>query len=263
MSSQTQADWPAEVRQRVFRHLEEIDKALSAQNVEWMQRRAIVDDVEGQITEMLTARKVGVPTVGDIEAILVELDPPASYASGAGASNSPVPQTLPVDLPPATLSRKAVLGAIFAPMLLILVPMLLVAPAAQPRLLFPGFAGSAVAMIVPLLLLGIAGPFVTTICGIVAIGEIRRSNGRIYGLPLAIADALFYPLIVLDVLMISFVVYPAVAVMVGVVEHGLKGVAHPDFDNEGNPALMCLMGAVVCVVVDWLLARMVWKAVRK
>ena len=45
--------------------------------------------------------------------------------------------------------------------------------------------------------LGLTAPFGTTILGIVSIGDIRHSAGGLYGLPLALADALLFPLLVL------------------------------------------------------------------
>jgi tRNA A-37 threonylcarbamoyl transferase component Bud32 len=51
--------------------------------------------------------------------------------------------------------------------------------------------------IVTLLPLGFLAPFGTTILGWIAIARIRRSAGRIYGLGLAVFDALLYPLLVL------------------------------------------------------------------
>ena len=288
MTNQTQADWPADVRQRVFRHLEEIDKALGAQNVEWVQRRAIVDDVEGQITEMLSARKVGTPTMADIEAILVELDPPASYGSNTVAAGT-VPPALPVNLPPAKLSRRAVWGAVFAPLVLILALFFMVRQTTYPQ---PASIETATRLpdgrteytsgsappppefyhqepgpgmkltIIPVMLLGLVSPFLTTFWGIAAIGEIRRSGGRIYGMPLAVADALFYPLVALDAILIFFVIYPASAMAISIAERGWQGLQYPDFDSQGNMALTCVAGAIVCGLVDWVIVRKLWRAVR-
>lgn len=39
-----------------------------------------------------------------------------------------------------------------------------------------------------------------TICGIAAIVQIRRSAGKIYGMPLALFDALLYPMLTLGLL---------------------------------------------------------------
>ncbi|HWB60141.1 MAG TPA: hypothetical protein VG733_11660, partial [Chthoniobacteraceae bacterium] len=55
----------------------------------------------------------------------------------------------------------------------------------------------ALLILVPLALIGLSGPFATTILGCIAISQIRRSNGKIHGLGLAVFDALFYPLLAL------------------------------------------------------------------
>jgi hypothetical protein len=61
-------------------------------------------------------------------------------------------------------------------------------------------------LVFPVLALAISGPIGATILGIIAISQIRRSNGALYGMPLAVADALFFPLLVIDALIIAFVV---------------------------------------------------------
>ena len=64
----------------------------------------------------------------------------------------------------------------------------------------------ALLVLVPLGLAGLSSPFLTTILGCVAISQIRHSNGKLYGLWLAVFDALFYPLLALDGLILSFCV---------------------------------------------------------
>ena len=46
-----------------------------------------------------------------------------------------------------------------------------------------------------LLPLGLLAPFGTTTLGVIALGQIRRSSGRLYGLGLALFDALVFPLL--------------------------------------------------------------------
>jgi hypothetical protein len=58
-------------------------------------------------------------------------------------------------------------------------------------------------LIVPFLLLGFSSVFGTTILGFVAISHIRHSAGRLYGMGLALFDALLYPLLALDVAIIA------------------------------------------------------------
>ena len=49
--------------------------------------------------------------------------------------------------------------------------------------------------------------FGTTICGAVAIGHIQHSGGKLYGLPLAVADALFFPLLILNGAIFAVLLY--------------------------------------------------------
>ena len=53
-----------------------------------------------------------------------------------------------------------------------------------------------------LLPLGVLAPLGTTILGSMALSRIRRSNGSVIGLPLALADTLFFPLLAMDVLLV-------------------------------------------------------------
>ena len=55
-------------------------------------------------------------------------------------------------------------------------------------------------LIFTVLPLGLLAPFGTTILGAVAMAQIRRSAGRLYGLGLALFDTLFFPLLALDIL---------------------------------------------------------------
>ena len=54
----------------------------------------------------------------------------------------------------------------------------------------------ALILVVPLLVIAASAPFGTTICGAVALAQIKRSEGKLYGLRLAAADLLFYPTLV-------------------------------------------------------------------
>jgi hypothetical protein len=54
-----------------------------------------------------------------------------------------------------------------------------------------------------LLFLGLAAPLSTTILGWLAAAQIRRSAGGLHGLELAVFDGLLFPLLGLDVLILS------------------------------------------------------------
>jgi hypothetical protein len=74
----------AEVRARVDAHLEAVEQVLVATGHTREARRAVVDDLEAQILEMLS-QSGAEPTVADVEAVLGRLDAPAAYGEGAKA----------------------------------------------------------------------------------------------------------------------------------------------------------------------------------
>ena len=74
----------AEVRARVDAHLEAVEQVLVAAGHTRAARRAVVDDLEAQILEMLSQGGAE-PTVADVEAVLGRLDAPAAYGEGAKA----------------------------------------------------------------------------------------------------------------------------------------------------------------------------------
>jgi hypothetical protein len=93
---------------------------------------------------------------------------------------------------------------------------------------------------IPLALALLAGPAATTILGVVAIGHIRRSAGRIYGMGLALADALVFPLLALDLLLFVGVCRAAAGASV----KGLIGLA---------------LGLAAAAVVDVVIVRLAWR----
>lgn len=90
--------------------------------------------------------------------------------------------------------------------------------------------------------LGLTAPFGTTILGFAAISSIRHSRGRLIGLPLAVADALFFPLLLLDVVLL--------VIAVSIVE------------AMSRPVNMTVVFAVMLIPilgVDYWIARTVWR----
>ena len=87
------------------------------------------------------------------------------------------------------LSQIAVVGAAWALLFFALMPM---SAAPSDVRVFSMFT---------LLPLGLLAPFGTTTMGIIGLGQIRRSVGRLYGVGLALFDALFFPLLALDTLL--------------------------------------------------------------
>ena len=102
---------------------------------------------------------------------------------------------------PSRFSVKAIVGACWAPMILLFLLLYYAKHSALPAeqvhqgptwwqegLLFVSF---------PLML---AAPFATTILGWMAVSDIRRSQGRLHGMWLALFDGLFFPMIALTAL---------------------------------------------------------------
>ncbi len=103
-----------------------------------------------------------------------------------------------------------------------------------------------------LTLFGIAAPFGTSILGSISVSQIRHSQGRLYGLGLAAFDALLFPLLALDALIVVLFKYLGAFIV-----HDF-GLPH----TVQLKTLFVLM--VVCIVVlDWLIVRAVWRAVKK
>jgi hypothetical protein len=93
----------------------------------------------------------------------------------------------------ARLSITALIGAIWSPFFFIMLALSAVQVAANSS---AADLASAVQFIV--LPLGWAAPFATTVLGLLALGQIQRSQGAQYGLSLALFDALLFPLLLLD-----------------------------------------------------------------
>lgn len=144
-------------------------------------------------------------------------------------------------------SRTAIVGACWAPMLIF-------------TLLTTGLhfffrfstSESAARSGVPILVLvlyvlglaGLAAPFGTTILGFVSISHIRQSAGRIYGMGLALFDALLYPLLALDALIIVACILLA---------------RIPAVLPLGPYVFGALAAIPICAVVDFLIARWAWR----
>ena len=103
----------AEARGRLDTHLDAVERVLVSAGHAREQRRAVMDDLEAQILEMLAARSA-TPTLADVEAVLAQLDAPAAYAS-AGREIPPASPARPPQMPaPARprYSRTAIWGLV-------------------------------------------------------------------------------------------------------------------------------------------------------
>ena len=164
------------------------------------------------------------------------------FALRAKEEPEPLPRTPQgtVILPAEKFSRKAILGAIWAPVIFF--------AAAGYWLLSTVTVTDQLLILLP----GLTAPFGTTILGWMAVGDIRRARGRIAGLPLAVFDGLFFPLLALD----GFLIWAWMAIV-----NGLHGQAVFEPFHAGEVSVLTKLGAAaLCVLVDLWIIRRVWRA---
>jgi serine/threonine protein kinase len=106
---------------------------------------------------------------------------------------------------------------------------------------------------VVLIVLGVIGVFGTTILGWVAVSQIRRSAGKLRGLWLAVFDGLLFPLMALDAL---------VGWWIFLCFDGMARHQHPQ-GGAANLSGVLTVIIPVCIALDWLLIRRVWRAVNR
>ncbi len=191
-------DYAADVQQRIDDHLDAIDRVLQREEMTRSERRHVIDDVENQIRDMLAERVEHEPSVPDVDAVLAELDPPEAYADMDTATRGDVATR---STEPPRLSRVALTGLIVPIVLLFPVIILMISVSLQVshHNAAAGSGGSKAFLSWSFFTCPAAFALILmTICGFIAISQIRHSAGRLYGLPLALVEALLFPLIVLD-----------------------------------------------------------------
>lgn len=217
--SQAAPDLPGDVRRQIDDHLDAIERVLLRGNVSRSERRNIVDEVETQIYDMLAARSDQDP-VAAVTAILAELDPPAAYAPeppvGADLGPTQTPAAAEADIfgsfrerlfsgnlrrwwrqwwSPSSSGRRvsppAVVGAVWAGLALFLT--MVAAAGHRPPDALVGLT----------LLVDCSAILGVTVLGFIALRRIRRSEGREYGLPLALVEAFLLPMALLNLALIG------------------------------------------------------------
>jgi hypothetical protein len=240
-----------EARGRLDAHLDRIEACLHAAGIEREARRSITEDVEGQVLDTLAARFGLTPDAAQVDAVLAEMDPPEAYvadAQGAPSAEPTSPARGPDRPTKRRLSRTALVGALWAPLVTIPAVLAVVfvggarmtvqaeeeqhrevirqmqaeaerqaeldrerleresgttaeeAPAATEtstiEVATEVKAEPVTWLGIPAFLMslpGLAAPFGTTLCGIIAIVQIRSSKGRLRGMGLAIFDTALFP----------------------------------------------------------------------
>jgi len=173
--------------------------------------------------------------------------PPRPEAAKPAISSPPQPR----------LSRAALAGAIWAPWFFLAALGFLAVEIRRIPLgsVQSGPAWWQVALMIVLFLPGLTAPFGATILGCVALTQIRRSAGRLYGLGLALSDALLFPLLFVD-----YVVIAAVSVIVPVLVNWLAGSPGPHSDYTNFATAVALLASAA---LDFFVVRKVWRSVRR
>ncbi len=105
-----------------------------------------------------------------------------------------------------------------------------------------------------LAVVGLLCAFGFTLLGWVAVSQIRHSAGKLYGLWLAVVDGLLFPLLVVDGAIVGLVL-----VGLWILDQELKRSVAPPV---GIPILLLApVGLGVIALVDFLIVRVVWRAV--
>ena len=113
-------------------------------------------------------------------------------------------------------------------------------------------------------LLLLLGFIATTILGWIAVTDIRRSAGKLYGLWLAVFDGLLFPLLVVDGLITIVGVIVIKSVNSGVHDRIFDSFQGGFTRSRTGPVLPVMVGfALLLVAVDFLVTRAVWRAVKK
>ena len=86
-------NYPADIQTKIDAHLDAIDRVLSDSGTPLTERLSITNEVEHLIRESLQQHTNGQPTVADIEAVLMDLDPPESYGETKRTPQPQLPNT--------------------------------------------------------------------------------------------------------------------------------------------------------------------------
>jgi len=230
------------VESRINQYLDAVREQLSGLTQDEVD--SIIDDLRGHIDAAMQAHG-DQSTLENVEAVLVEMDPPESFAPDLDETTEVVPK----------VSRSAIIGAVLLPfgILMAIVSLMPVSSATFSTVdgvtasNLPGTTWWQWLLRLTVLPLGIISPFATTILGFISISQIRASKGKLVGKPLALIDALFYPILVFDGLLIAFM-FMIIATI-------------PD----GHLALtksLALLSYILVIIVDLIIVAIAWLKIR-
>jgi serine/threonine protein kinase len=207
--------------------------------------------------------KTAVETIAGTPPVFTAANQPANPAN---PPSRPVSNPPPVPVVPSRFSRTAIAGAAWSVFSVVaFLGMFAVRVVTVPMHSSPRPSWAMIIAGIILVPLGLTAPFGTTILGWIAMSQIRRSAGRLYGMALAVFDGLIFPLLVLDGI---------IAWAWWLVSELIRGslVGNNNFQPLSPTAsvfvqhqseLVTLATLVTAVVIDVLIVWLVWRAVRK
>ena len=155
----------------------------------------------------------------------------------------------PTHTPNARLSLLALAGALWASLFFLMLVLSSIQLTLAPDAADPLWRTLLNFTLLPL---GFTAPIATTVLGLLAIGRIQRSGGHLYGLSLALFDALLFPLLLLDIL-IFWIGFQIDHLLVG--RELLSGATAAILFRQALPTIVCVLG-------DYYLATRAWSAVQ-
>lgn len=169
----------AEAQSLLDAHLDAVERVLLDAGLARSERQAICDEIQAQARDMLEARGAAPPTVEDMRAVLITMDPPESY------SESALPMAPKVPAEPTCL-HPAALWSVILPVAAFLLMLLSFGPKGEGAGLT--FLGAAALIAVAL--------------GVASIVAIRRQPHCFRGVGLAVSGICFLPSVLLVTLSI-------------------------------------------------------------
>ncbi len=147
--------------------------------------------------------------------------------------NPPTPADTPTN---RRISKLALIGTILLPFGFLFIPVYQSSGVSSPTTwqILLRYAVLTLAFIIP---------FASTALGFVSISQIRNSNGAIYGMPLAVFVSLFYPIILLDLILVF--------------------LGWTFLGTLARSSLIPLAWFFLILLIDYLLIRYTWRTVNQ